>query len=37
VLTTSRYTRLTSCTDHNAKQAINELMNGFFLSWGNVQ
>ena len=37
VLTTARYTHLTSGTDHNARQAINELVNGFSISWGNAQ
>jgi site-specific recombinase XerD len=37
VLTTSRYTHLTSCTDHNAKRAINQLMSGFSIAWRNVQ
>jgi integrase/recombinase XerD len=37
ILTTARYTHLTSTTDHNARQVINELMNGFSLSWGKAK
>ena len=37
ILTTSRYTHLTSHTDHNAKTSINELMNGFSIGWGKVK
>jgi integrase/recombinase XerD len=36
VLTTARYTHLTATTQSNAKQVINELMNGFSISWGNA-
>lgn len=36
ILTTAKYTHLTSTTDHNAKQLINDLINGFSISWGNV-
>ena len=34
VLTTSRYTHLTSKTKNNACQAINTLVNGFDIRWG---
>ncbi|MEN8133597.1 MAG: hypothetical protein ABFS45_26225 [Pseudomonadota bacterium] len=37
ILTTAKYTHLTTCTDHNAKQVINDLMNGFSIGWGNVK
>ncbi len=37
ILTTSKYTHLTCDTDHNATQAINELMNGFSIEWGKVK
>lgn len=37
ILTTAKYTHLTSGTDHNATQAINALMNGFSIEWGNVK
>ncbi len=37
ILTTVKYTHLTAHTDENAKQVINDLMNGFSLSWGNVK
>jgi integrase/recombinase XerD len=37
ILTTAKYTHLTSDTDHNAKQVINELMNGFSIGWGRVK
>jgi site-specific recombinase XerD len=37
ILTTARYTHLTSNTDHNAKQVINHLMAGFSIGWGNVK
>ncbi len=37
ILTTAKYTHLTSSTDHNATQAINALMNGFSIEWGKVQ
>ena len=35
--TTAKYTHLTSNTDHNAKQLINDLMAGFSIGWGNVK
>ncbi len=34
ILTTAKYTHLTTHTDHNARQAINELMNGFSIQLG---
>ncbi len=37
ILTTTRYTHLTAHTDQNAKQLINELMDGFSIRWGNVR
>lgn len=37
ILTTARYTHLTSHTQNNAKQVINDLMNGFSIDWGNVK
>ena len=37
ILTTARYTHLTSHTQSNAKQVINELMNGFSLDWGKAK
>jgi integrase/recombinase XerD len=37
ILTTAKYTHLTTHTDHHATQAINELMNGFSIEWGKVK
>ena len=37
LLTTARYTRLTTHTDHQATQLINELMNGFEVDWRGVK
>jgi len=37
VLTTSRYTHLTSNTRNNARQAINTLANTFDITWGGVK
>jgi len=37
ILTTAKYTHLTSSTDHNAKNLINDLMNGFSIQWGKVK
>jgi len=37
ILTTARYTHLTSHTTQNANQVINELMNGFSIDWGKVK
>ena len=37
ILTTAKYTHLTQDTDSNAQQLINDLMNGFALTWGKIQ
>jgi len=37
ILTTAKYTHLTSGTQRNARQVINELMNGFSINWGTAQ
>jgi site-specific recombinase XerD len=37
ILTTSRYTHLTSKTNNNARQAINSLANSFDIRWGGVK
>ncbi len=37
ILTTARYTHLTSHTQNNAKQVIDDLMNSFSIDWGNVK
>lgn len=37
ILTTSKYTHLTSHTGNNARQLINALMNGFSIDWGKVK
>jgi site-specific recombinase XerD len=37
ILTTARYTHLTSATHSNAKQVINALMNGFSIDWGKTK
>jgi site-specific recombinase XerD len=37
ILSTIRYTHLSSHTQHNADQAINTLMNRFTVSWGSVK
>jgi integrase/recombinase XerD len=37
ILTTARYTHLTSNTQDNAKQVINELMEGFSIAWGKAK
>jgi site-specific recombinase XerD len=37
ILTTARYTHLTAGTDHNARQVINDLMNGFSITWGKAR
>ncbi len=36
ILTTAKYTHLTTNTDHNSRQVINDLMNGFSIDWGKV-
>ncbi len=37
ILTTTRYTHLTTHTDHNAEQRINDLINGLPIQWGKDQ
>ncbi len=37
ILTTAKYTHLTSHTGRNAQQLINDLMNGFSIRWGTGQ
>jgi site-specific recombinase XerD len=37
ILTTAKYTHLTSSTDHNARQLINGLIDGFSITRGNVK
>jgi len=37
ILTTAKYTHLTTHTGNNARQQINELINGFSIQWGNVK
>jgi site-specific recombinase XerD len=37
ILTTARYTHLTSGTKQNADQLINALMNGFAIDWRAVK
>ncbi len=37
ILSTAKYTHLTSGTNHNATQVINALMNGFSIDWGKVK
>jgi len=37
ILTTARYTHLTSHTNDQAKARIDELMNRFSISWGAVK
>ena len=37
ILTTAKYTHLTSHTTQNANQLINDLMNGFSIDWGKVK
>lgn len=36
ILTTSRYTHLTTRTEHKASDLINALMNGFCVQWGSA-
>ncbi|MFQ5641698.1 MAG: tyrosine-type recombinase/integrase [bacterium] len=36
ILTTAKYTHLTSYTNRNAYQRINTLMSGFSFGWGAV-
>ena len=37
VLTTSRYTHLTTKTKNNARQVVNNLVNSFDIRWGGVR
>ena len=37
VLTTARYTHLTTHTGHHATSLINTLMDGFSIGWGGVK
>jgi integrase/recombinase XerD len=37
ILTTTKYTHLTTHTDQHAEQVINELMNGFSIDWRKVK
>ena len=37
ILTTSKYTHLTSRTTNNGEQQINQLMGGFTITWGKVK
>jgi len=37
ILSTAKYTHLTTHTNEHAQQLINALMNGFALDWGKVK
>lgn len=37
ILTTARYTHLTSHTNESAKARIDALMQGFKIGWGKIQ
>lgn len=37
ILTTARYTHLTSHTNASAKTRIDALMQGFCIDWGNIR
>ncbi|MCP5407839.1 MAG: tyrosine-type recombinase/integrase [Chromatiaceae bacterium] len=37
LLTTAKYTHLTTNTGHHAIQLINDLMNGFSMDWRSVK
>ena len=37
ILTTAKYTHLTTRTDQNTKQIINELINGFTMAGGKAK
>ena len=37
ILSTAKYTHLTIRTGHKASELINALMDGFAISWRNVQ
>jgi len=36
IVTTCKYTHLTSRTENNTRQAINDLMKDFSIRWGNI-
>ena len=37
ILSTAKYTHLTTQTDQHTKQLIDNLMNGFSIDWGKVK
>ena len=37
ILTTAKYTHLTTHTNDNAQEVIDRLMAGFFIDWGAVK
>ena len=37
LLTTAKYTHLTTTTDANSQLRINQLMNGFTIKWGKIK
>jgi site-specific recombinase XerD len=37
ILTTAKYTHLTSHTTQRANEQINKIMDSFELSWGNIK
>jgi len=37
LLTTARYTHLTTITNHRCTSQLNQLMNGFKIQWGNIR
>jgi len=37
ILTTSKYTHLTTVTKNNARQAVNALTDTFNITWGGVK
>jgi site-specific recombinase XerD len=37
ILTTCRYTHLTSVTQNNAREAVNSLTDSFEITWGGVK
>ncbi len=37
ILTTAKYTRLTTHTHQNARQLIERLIDGFAIGWGNIR
>jgi hypothetical protein len=37
ILTTAKYTHLTTGTGHNATTLINSLMDGFAITWGGLK